>query len=111
VFHAPETYPGAGRLMRAFRLVTEAHAAAERIIYAQRKKQLTRGLLPAEVAEEALAKGIVNAAEVRLLKDALAARLEAIEVDVFTPEQFYAQVNGHGGLTLEDVPTKVAVNA
>jgi acyl-CoA dehydrogenase len=111
VFHAPETYPGVGRLMRAFRLVTEAHAAAERIILAQRKKQLTRGLLPAEVAEEALAKGIVNAAEVRLLKDALAARLEAIEVDVFTPEQFYAQGNGQGGVALEAVPTRMAVNA
>ena len=52
-----------------------------------------------------------DAAEERLLKEALAARLEAIEVDVFTPEQFYATVNGHGGLTLEDVPTKMAVNA
>jgi acyl-CoA dehydrogenase len=111
VFHAPETYPGVGRLMKAFRLVTEAHPAAERIILAQRAKKLTRGLLPAEVADEALQAGIVNAAEVRLLKDALAARLEAIEVDVFTPEQFYAVVNGHGGLTLEDVPTKMAVNA
>lgn len=111
VFHAPESYPGVGRLMKAFRLVTEAHAAAERIIYAQRKKQLTRGLLPAEVADEAVAKGIVNAAEARLLKDALAARLEAIEVDVFTPDQFYATINGNGGLALEDVPTRLAVNA
>jgi acyl-CoA dehydrogenase len=111
VFHAPETFPGAGRLMKAFRLVTEAHAAAERIILAQRAKQLTRGLLPAEVAEEAQAKGIVSAAEVRLLKDALAARMEAIEVDVFTPEQFYATVNGHGGLTVNEVPVKLAVNA
>jgi acyl-CoA dehydrogenase len=111
VFHAPESFPGVGRLMKAFRLVTEAHAAAERIIYAQRKKQLTRGLLPAEVADEAVAKGIVSVAEARLLKEALAARLEAIEVDVFTPEQFYATINGTGGLTLEDVPQKLAVNA
>ena len=111
VFHAPETYPGVGRLMKAFRLVTEAHAAAERVILAQRKKQLTRGLLPAEVADEAVKAGIIDAAEARLLKEALAARLEAIEVDVFTPEQFHAQVNGHGGLTLEDVPTRLAVNA
>jgi acyl-CoA dehydrogenase len=111
VFHAPESYPGVGRLMKAFRLVTEAHAAAERIIYAQRKKQLTRGLLPAEVADEAVKKGVINAAEARLLKEALAARLEAIEVDVFTPEQFYATINGRGGLELEDVPTKMAVNA
>jgi acyl-CoA dehydrogenase len=121
VFHAPETYPGVGRLMKAFRLVTEAHPAAERIILAQRKKQLTRGLLPAEVADEALAKGIVSAAEVRLLKDALAARLEAIEVDVFTPEQFYAggmAAGTHGTeagsprlKATDDVPTKMAVNA
>ncbi|MGH8517920.1 MAG: acyl-CoA dehydrogenase domain-containing protein, partial [Panacagrimonas sp.] len=81
----------------AFRLVTEAHAAAERIIYAQRKKQLTRGLLPAEVADEALAKGIVNAAEVRLLKDALAARLEAIEVDDFAASEYFARIDHQGG--------------
>jgi acyl-CoA dehydrogenase len=111
VFHAPESYPGAGRLMRAFRLVTEAHAAAERIIYAQRKKQLTRGLLPAEVADEAVQKGVINAGEARLLKEALAARLEAIEVDVFTPDQFYASINGRGGLDLGEVPTRLAVNA
>lgn len=111
VFHAPESYPGVGRLMKAFRLVTEAHAAAERVIYAQRKKELTRGLLPAEVADEAVAKGVINVAEARLLKDALAARLEAIEVDVFTPEQFYATINGTGGVTLADVPTRLAVNA
>ncbi|HUS23433.1 MAG TPA: acyl-CoA dehydrogenase domain-containing protein, partial [Candidatus Binatia bacterium] len=111
VFKAPETYPGTGRLMKAFRLVTEAHAAAERIILAQRAKKLPRGPLPAEIADEAVKAGIVTAAEARLLKDALAARLEAIEVDVFTPEQFYAEVNSKGGLTLGDVPTKMAVNA
>ncbi|HUR42235.1 MAG TPA: acyl-CoA dehydrogenase [Verrucomicrobiae bacterium] len=108
VFHAPETFPGTGRLMRAFRLVTEAHAAAERIILAQRKKVLTRGLLPAEVGDEAVKAGIVTAAEARLLKEALAARLEAIEVDVFTPEQFYAQ--GATG-PVAAVQPRLAVNA
>jgi acyl-CoA dehydrogenase len=88
-FSPPETAPGAGRLLKAFRLVTEAHPAAERIIHAQKAKKLTRGLLPAEVADEALKAGIVNADEVRLLKAALAARMEAIEVDVFTKEQFF----------------------
>jgi acyl-CoA dehydrogenase len=112
VFHAPETYPGAGRLMRAFRLVTEAHAAAERVILAQRKKQLTRGLLPAEVADEAVHAGIITAAEARLLKEALAARLEAIEVDVFTAEQFYAGgLQADVSLHRQDLPTKKAVNA
>jgi acyl-CoA dehydrogenase len=111
VFHAPETYPGAGRLMKAFRLVTEAHAAAERIILAQRAKKLPRGPLPAEVTDEAIKAGIINEAEARLLKEALKARMDAIEVDVFTPDQFYRQVNGHGGLDVGDVPTKMAVNA
>lgn len=110
VFHAPETYPGAGRLMKAFRLVTEAHPAAERIILAQRAKKLPRGLLPAEVADEAVHAGIVTPAEARLLKEALAARLEAIEVDVFKPEQFYAEINTNGGVTLNELP-KMAVNA
>ena len=111
VFHAPETYPGAGRLMKAFRLVTEAHPAAERIILAQRAKKLPRGPLPAEIADEAVKAGIINTAEARLLKDALAARLEAIEVDVFKPEQFYAEIDGEGSVTLGSVPTKIAVNA
>ena len=111
VFVAPETYPGAGRLMKAFRLVTEAHPAAERIILAQRAKKLTRGLLPAEVADEAVKAGIVSPAEASLLKQALAARLEAIEVDVFTPDQFYAEINAHGGVKLGQVETKIAVNA
>ena len=108
VFHAPETYPGVGRLMRAFRLVTEAHPAAERVILAQRAKKLTRGPLPAEVADEAVKAGVITPAEARLLKDALAARLEAIEVDVFTPEQFYAQGTV---AAVEDLPRKLAVNA
>lgn len=111
VFNPPESYPGAGRLMRAFRLVTEAHPAAERVILAQRASRLTRGLLPAEVADEAVKAGIVSQAEAALLKQALAARLEAIEVDVFTPEQFYAEINGRGGVTLGEVPVKIAVNA
>jgi acyl-CoA dehydrogenase len=111
VFHAPETYPGAGRLMKAFRLVTEAHPAAERIIYAQRAKKLPRGKLPAEVTEEALQAGIINEAEARLLKEALAARLEAIEVDVFTPEQFYPQIGENGSAVLADEPQRMAVNA
>jgi acyl-CoA dehydrogenase len=89
VFAPAENTVGAGRLLKAFRLVTEAHPAAERIILAQRAKKLTRGLLPAEVADEALKTGIVNEQEVKLLKEALAARLEAIEVDVFTREQFF----------------------
>ncbi len=87
VFVPAEHVPGAGRLMKAFRLVTEAHAAAERIIQAQKAKKLPRGKLPAEIADEAMNIGLISMPEAKLLKDALAARMEAIEVDVFKPEQ------------------------
>ena len=79
VFLAPETYPGVGRLMKAFRLVTEANPAAVRVILAQRAKKLTRHLLPAEVADEAVKAGIINALDAETLKRALAARLDAIQ--------------------------------
>ena len=88
-FAPSEDTPGAGRLLKAFRLVTEAHPAAERIIHAQKARQLPRGLLPAELAEEAVKAGIITAAEAKLLHEALKARLEAIEVDVFTPAQYF----------------------
>lgn len=95
---------GAGRLLHAFHLVSAAHDAAERIIKAQRAKKISRGL-PAEVADEAAKAGVIQAHEVKLLKDALAARLEAIEVDVFTPDQYYVDVN------TQPAPLKRAVNA
>ena len=43
-------------------------------------------------SDEALKAGLISMPEARLLKDALAARLEAIEVDVFTSEQYYIDV-------------------
>ena len=104
-----ENKPGAGRLMKAFRLVTEAHAVAERVIHAQKAKKLPRGKLPAEVADEALKLGLISMPEARLLKDALAARMEAIEVDVFKPEQYYATINSNGGLEFGEM--KKVVNA
>jgi acyl-CoA dehydrogenase len=106
VFIAPETCPGVGRLMKAFRLVTEARPAAKRVILAQRAEKLTRHLLPAEVADEAVRAGVINASEAQSLKLALAARLEAIEVDVFTPDQFYAGLRRSGGTTLSEVSIK-----
>jgi acyl-CoA dehydrogenase len=88
VFFPKDESLGIGRLIRAFRLVTDAHPAAERIIQAQKAKKLPRGL-PAEVSDEAVKVGVITAAEAHMLKTALIARLEAIEVDVFTPEQYY----------------------
>ena len=88
-FVPAENTPGAGRLLKAFRLVSEAHDAAVKIIDAQKHKKLPRGYLPADIAEEAVKHGIISAGEAAKLHEALTARLEAIEVDVFTPEQFF----------------------
>ena len=41
---------------------------------------------------------IISAAEAQQLKDAYAARLAAIEVDQFTPEQYFAVVKRDGGI-------------
>ncbi|MGH8456793.1 MAG: acyl-CoA dehydrogenase, partial [Stenotrophobium sp.] len=54
VFVSKDESYGEGRLLRAFRLVSEAHGAAERVIAAQRAKQLPRGYSPAEIADEAV---------------------------------------------------------
>ncbi len=86
---------GLGRLLLAFRKVTEAHTAAERIIRAQRDKRLPRGYLPAELADEAHRVGVIKANEVDLLKSALKARMEAIEVDVFSPDEYFQSERPH----------------
>jgi acyl-CoA dehydrogenase len=106
VFAPAEGTPGAGRLIKAFRLVTEAHAVAERIILAQKARKLPRGKLPAEVADEALQAGIISMPEAKLLRDALAARTEAVEVDVFTPDEYYVGADEDSGREM-----KKAVNA
>ena len=107
-FVPSEDKPGTGRLLKAFRLISEAHVPALNILAAQKARQLPRGL-PAEVADEAVQKKVINSAEAKLLKDALAARLEAIEVDVFTPEQFFGIKGAHIAPGFEDyLPVKKA---
>ena len=88
VFTPPENVVGVGRLIRAFRLICEARPAVNQIVAAQRRHELPRGNAE-ELASEAAAEGVISAQEAALVQQALAARLEAIEVDVFTPEQFY----------------------
>jgi len=87
-----------GRLLKSFALVSAAHPAAERIIKAQKARKLPRGYLPADIADEAVKAGVVTAADAELLKQALKARMDAIEVDEFKPEQYFATVTSAGGL-------------
>ncbi len=97
---------GLGRLLRAFRIVTQAQPAAERIIQAQKLRKLPRGYLPAEIADEAVKASVIDAEDAKRLKLALEARIDAIQVDEFTPAQYFAEVNEHGGLAYRE-----AVNA
>ncbi len=89
VFMKNDQTRGVGRLLHAFDKITVAHAAAERIIQAQKRKKLPRGFLPAELADQAMEAGIIAAADVPLLKAALKARMAAIEVDEFKPEDYF----------------------
>lgn len=89
VFLPREASQGLGRLLRAFRIVSQAHPVAQRILDAQKAKRLPRGYLPAEIADEAQRAGVIDANEAALLKHALQARLEAIEVDSFKPEDYF----------------------
>lgn len=54
--------------------------------------------------------GIIDDAEADLLRRALRARLDAIEVDSFTPDQYFGRINDgggidHGAIEPDDWPT------
>jgi acyl-CoA dehydrogenase len=89
VFVPDASRPGAGRLLHAFRLLSAAADASARITQAQREKKLARGSA-AELADSAAQLGLISAHEARVIHEAQAARLAAIEVDVFKRERFFA---------------------
>ncbi len=88
---------GLGRLLRAFRLVSESEPTLEKIRTAQKDKRLPRGAAE-ELAAEAAYKGVISREEANRVAAALAARLDAIEVDVFKPEQYYVESAGSKGI-------------
>jgi len=63
-----------------------------------------------ELAQDAVNKNLISGDEAALLRKATAARLEAIEVDVFTAEQYFGTVGKGGGLELGEAPYKRAAN-
>lgn len=79
---------GVKRLMAAFQAVQEAEVVQNKIMQARRAKQLEKGSVQ-ELAEKALAKGIITAADKKLLDRANRLSLEAIMVDEFTPAEFF----------------------
>lgn len=84
--------PGLGRILHAFELVSAAAPVLQRIRQAQKNKQLPRGR-PAEQLASAVAAGIITQAEADQVAAAEAARLKAIEVDDFAPEEYTRRTN------------------
>lgn len=89
-FQAPESDRGAGRLRRAFRLDAEAQPLRKRLHEAVKAGRVAAGEPEAMVAA-AEKEGVLTAEETRLLRDAEAAKLAAVEVDHFTPEEFFGE--------------------
>jgi acyl-CoA dehydrogenase len=98
---------GAGRLFKAFHLLAEAEPALNKLRAAQKAGKLRRGD-PEELAQDAANLGVISGEEAAAVRKAHAARLEAIEVDVFTPEQYFASVRADGGLELGAAPPRRA---
>ena len=107
VFLPADESLGAGRLLKAFRLVNQSAPALEKIHAAQKAGKLRRGV-PEELAQDAANQQIISADEAALVRKAYAARLEAIEVDVFTPEQYFGVLNDRGGLEMGQVQLRRA---
>ncbi|WP_052367341.1 acyl-CoA dehydrogenase [Algiphilus aromaticivorans] len=78
---------GGGRLLHAWRQVCAAQPAAARVAAAQKARKLPRGHAE-ELAEQALAAGVISEVEAEQLRAARAARMAAVEVDVFPADHF-----------------------
>jgi acyl-CoA dehydrogenase len=87
-----ENAPGMGRLMKAFRLHTEVEPIKKKISKAQRARELPRGMAY-DLVDLALSSKVITQSEATQLKDANAAAMAAIEVDVFKPEDYFLKVS------------------
>ncbi len=76
-----------GRLEHAFELCYRAERVVRKLKKAVRDGRLPKAR-PLQLAKQALAEGILDAAEVELLREAAAAREDAIQVDSFTLEEY-----------------------
>jgi len=86
-----ENSPGMGRLMKAFRLHTEVEPIKKKIAKAQRARELPRGMAY-DLVDLALSSKVITQTEAAQLKEANAAAMAAIEVDVFKPEDYFLDV-------------------
>jgi acyl-CoA dehydrogenase len=76
-----------GRLERAFTLVTQAGPILDRIAKASRAGQLPAGS-PESLLDEAVAAGLIRTDEAAMVREAAAAREDAIQVDSFSLDEY-----------------------
>lgn len=88
IFLPSETSPGAGRLLHAFKQINAAQGAIQKVSKGQKARKLPPGD-PYGHADAALKEGIIDRAEYDLIQQAAKSRDEAIQVDSFTPEEFF----------------------
>ncbi|HEY6548106.1 MAG TPA: acyl-CoA dehydrogenase [Vicinamibacteria bacterium] len=79
------------RLENALKLASAAAPILERVRQASRAGTLPKGA-PETLVAAALQSGVVTPTEGRLVEDAAAARRQAIEVDSFSPEEYFGRV-------------------
>jgi len=77
-----------GRLERAFELSHRAESIERTLKDAVKARTLPKKVSPKELVAQAVAKGVISAAEAELLQEANAARQDAIQVDSFTLEEY-----------------------
>lgn len=109
VASADENTAGAGRLIKAMRLLQDAEPHLVKVRKAIKARQLPRSA-PESLAQAALEAGIIDKAGANAIEIAQSARLEAIEVDVFTPDEYFRNV-APAGIEQSGIETKQAVNA
>jgi acyl-CoA dehydrogenase len=76
------------RIELAFRLAAEAAPVLDRLRQAARRGALPKGSPESQLLEPALAAGLIDAREAGLVREAAAARLEAIQVDSFSEAEY-----------------------
>jgi len=83
------------RLERAFRLAVRADRVVHTVREAMRDGTLERGR-PEAALDAAVEKGVIVAADRDVVREAEAARDDVIQVDSFSPEEYFATAEGGG---------------
>jgi acyl-CoA dehydrogenase len=88
IFLPSDPHEALGRIERAFQLGAEAAPVLNRIRRASRDGRLPRAA-PESLLEPALAAGLIDTREAEAVREAAVARLDAIQVDVFTESEYF----------------------